>query len=66
MRTGAFSAADFQFGTPIAVAKPADNKYPLFDPQLLALGLNNTDLQDLSARVNDVYDTLRAANQFVK
>lgn len=64
MRMGTFSNPDFIFGTPVAVAKPKDNKMPLWDSALLALNLNNEDLADLQARVNDVYLTLRGERDF--
>lgn len=65
MRMGSFAASDFQFGIPLAIAKPADNKYPLWDPELVALSLSNQDLQDLQARVQSVYETLRGKRDYL-
>lgn len=64
MRMGTFASPDFQFGIPVAVAKPRNNRMPLWDSSLLALNLNNEDLADLQARVNDVYATLRGERDF--
>ena len=66
MRIGSFPSTDFQFGIPAAVLKPQDNKYPIFDPALLALNLSDTDLQDLFNRVNDVYAAEKAARDQAK
>lgn len=66
MRMGAFAAVDFQYGMPSAVAKPADNKYPLFDSALLALHLTNTDLKDLQSRTQNLYETLRGERDYVR
>jgi hypothetical protein len=61
---GAFSSPDFEFGIPVAVAKPADNRLPIWDSALLALNLNNQDLADLQSRVQDVYATLRGERDY--
>lgn len=64
MRMGTFASPDYQFGIPVAVAKPKDNKMPLWDSSLLALNLSNEDLSDLQTRVNEVYQSLRAERDF--
>lgn len=64
MRMGVFSNPDFQFGTPAAVVKPRDNRMPLWDSALLALGLKNEELADLQSRVQDVYQTLRGERDY--
>lgn len=64
MRMGQFAAQDFQFGIPVAVAKPKDNKMPIWDSALLALNLNNQDLADLQSRVQDLYATLRGERDY--
>ena len=64
MRMGQFSNPDFQFGIPAAVAKPRNNKMPIWDSALLALGLKNEDLADLQSRVADVYATLRGERDY--
>ena len=66
MRIGSFPSSDFQFGIPANVAKPKNNKYPLFDSELLALNLSNQDLQDLQSRVQSLYETLRGARDYVR
>lgn len=65
MRVGAFQAVDFQFGIPASIAKPADNNYPIFDSELLSMSLSNQDLQDLQARIQAVYETLRGARDYM-
>lgn len=64
MRMGTFSNPDFQFGIPAAVAKPRDNRMPIWDSALLALGLKNEELADLQSRVQDVYATLRGERDY--
>lgn len=64
MRMGTFASPDFQFGIPVAVAKPRNNRMPLWDSALLALNLSNEDLADLQSRVNDVYLTLQGQRDF--
>lgn len=64
MRMGTFSTPDFQFGIPVAVAKPRNNKMPVWDSALLALNLSNEDLADLQSRVADVYATLRGERDY--
>ena len=64
MRMGSFASPDFQFGIPVAVAKPRDNKMPIWDSALLALNLNNQDLADLQSRVQDLYATLRGERDY--
>jgi hypothetical protein len=61
---GTFSSPDFQFGVPVAVAKPRDNRMPIWDSALLALNLKNQDLADLQSRVTDVYNTLKAQRDY--
>lgn len=64
MRMGTFASPDFQFGIPVAVAKPRDNKMPIWDSALLALNLNNQDLADLQSRIADLYATLRGSRDY--
>jgi hypothetical protein len=61
---GTFASPDFQFGIPVAVAKPRDNKMPIWDSALLALNLNNQDLADLQSRIADLYATLRGSRDY--
>jgi hypothetical protein len=68
-RRGSFSGSGLpQYGTPLSVVHPFDNKMPpQFDPALDDPTLKLTDQQkaDLQAQIDDLYHTLQGQRDYL-
>jgi len=63
-RSGSFSAPNFALGAPIGVIKPKDNRVPIYDSALSALGANTATTQDLQAEVDELAAAMTLARDY--
>ena len=64
-RSGSFSGGTFSYGEVLSVVAPPDNKFPQFDPEILAEpGLTEEQRYDLQAQLDELAAALTLARGY--
>lgn len=64
-RSGSFAGSTFSYGEPLSVVHPPDNKFPSFDPEILAeKGLSEQQRLDLQQQLDELSAVLTLARDY--
>lgn len=64
-RVGEFFGAQTRFGDPLSVVHPRDNRFPKYDPELLAAkDLTQKQRRELQRQIDELYAALVASRDY--